>query len=108
MMNASDSPFIPLALAVVLLVMLVFARSVRTLRIIEAMVCVSCCLSLLLFAYSIWFFREGLGFFRADRVEDWGKLAGHFQMPFLLVTATIALSIFLYRRRLVRVRRPII
>ena|ERR1035437_6959190 len=106
--NASDSPFIPLAVAVALLIALLAARSVTALRIIEAIVCVSCGLSLFLFAYWIWVFREGLGFLRPDRVEDWERLARHFTMPFLLVTATVALSVFLYRRRLVRVGRPII
>ena|SRR6266498_2217363 len=103
-------PVILLGISVALLPALFAARSLTALRVMLAILCASWCLSLVLFAYWTWFFRDGLkaGFVPSEGAAAWLRFAEAFWLPFVLLLGIIGLSCLFYRVRLMRLRSQII
>ena|SRR6266446_2768169 len=99
-------PLILLGISIVLLAALLATRSVTALRVMHVVLFASCCVSLVLFAYWTWFFRDGLkaGFVPSEGTAAWLRFAEAFWLPFVLLLGIMALGSFFYRVRLERLR----
>ena len=101
------SPVILLGLEVLLLALLLAARSVKVLCAIEWSLCTIWVLGLLFFAYFGWVFRDPWSIFGTRPSEGAVALFRFAQgiwRPLLLITSILILSAYVYRVRLVRLR----
>ena len=101
-------PVILLGLEVLLLALLLAARSVKVLCAIEWSLCTIWVLGLLFFAYFGWVFRDPWSIFGGTRPSEGAVALFRFAQGIwrllLIITGILILSAYVYRVRLVRLR----
>ena len=99
-----QSPAILLGLDVLLFVLLFAARSVKVLRNIQWSLCVTCLLSLLIFSYFAWIFRDGFMTRPSEGMTALLLFAKRIWRFFLIIAGFLIMSLCVYRLRLRRLR----